>query len=184
MMTYEMYRYVFIIGAIMAGVMLALSVLLFFVLKIPTVIGDLNGANARKGIESIRSKAQTSSGGGTYKARPTSGRNTESFGSKKLSRHEDGSRNTAKISRETPIINETTVLGQTASETTVLQPFANETTVLQAPTASETTVLDVSTMTAVQPPVMPEPTPVPSPYTAYFEIEYDITFIHTDELIA
>ena len=184
MMTYEMYRYVFIIGAIMAGVMLAVSVLLFFVLKIPTVIGDLNGTNARKGIESIRSKAQTSSGGGTYKARPTGGRNTESFGSKKLTRRDDGSRNTAKISKETPIINETTVLGGTASETTVLQASSNETTVLQAPVADETTVLDMASATAEAPqtarPQMPE---TPSQPAAFFEVEYDITFIHSDELI-
>lgn len=173
-MTYDMYRYIFIIGAILAGVMLAVSVLLFFVLKIPVVIGDLNGANARKGIESIRSKAQTSSGGGTYKARSTSGRKTESFASKRLQRHEDGSRNTAKISSSAPIINETTVLGQTAAETTLLeQPTANETTVLDASSVMPQSAASVPT----------EPSPL-SAMPIAFEIEYDITFIHTDEMIA
>ena len=47
-MTYELYRYIFIGGAVLAGIMLVASVLIFFLLKIPHVLGDLTGRNARK----------------------------------------------------------------------------------------------------------------------------------------
>ena len=65
-MSYEIYRYIFYGGAILAAVMLAVTVLLFFVYKIPTVIGDLTGANARKAIENIRNQNE-SSGDKLYK---------------------------------------------------------------------------------------------------------------------
>ena len=58
-MTYEIYRYIFLGGAILAGIMFAVSVLVFFLLKIPTVIGDLTGANARKAIENIRNQNES-----------------------------------------------------------------------------------------------------------------------------
>ena len=66
-MTYEIYRYIFLGGAILAGIMFAVSVLVFFLLKIPTVIGDLTGANARKAIENIRNQNE-STGDKTYRS--------------------------------------------------------------------------------------------------------------------
>ena len=53
-MTYEIYNYIFIGAAIASGILLVVSIVLFFLLDIPKVIGDLTGRNARKGIESIR----------------------------------------------------------------------------------------------------------------------------------
>lgn len=47
-MTYEMYRYIFVIAAVLCGVMFGVSVLLFSLLKIPAVIGNLSGSTARK----------------------------------------------------------------------------------------------------------------------------------------
>ena len=47
-MTYEMYRYIFVIAAVLCGVMFGVSVLLFFLLKIPAVIGNLSGSTARR----------------------------------------------------------------------------------------------------------------------------------------
>lgn len=55
-MTYETYRIIFIAGAAACGVMLAVSVLLFLVLKVPRLIGDLSGATARRAIRGIREK--------------------------------------------------------------------------------------------------------------------------------
>lgn len=48
MMTYEVYRYVFIIGAILAGIMFCVSVVLFFALKIPTVVDGLKNKSDRE----------------------------------------------------------------------------------------------------------------------------------------
>ncbi len=66
-MTYEIYRYVFIGGAVMSMLMLALAVFLFFSLNIPHVLGDLTGANARKAIEQIRTQNE-GTGIKTYKS--------------------------------------------------------------------------------------------------------------------
>ncbi len=59
-MTYEVYHYISIGAAIAAAVMLAVSVILFFVLKIPRVISDLSGRTARLAIEDIRKQNEAS----------------------------------------------------------------------------------------------------------------------------
>ena len=52
-MTYEGYRTLFIVAAVISAVMLVITVLLFIFLKIPYVIGDLSGTTARKAIKQI-----------------------------------------------------------------------------------------------------------------------------------
>ena len=161
-MSYEIYRYIFYGGAILAGVMLVVTVILFFVYKIPTVIGDLTGANARKAIENIRNQNE-SSGDKLYKTSQVNrerGKLTDKIspsGSllKDTSGHFAGAMATEKISTQELPPEETTVLDVT-----------NETTVLGNSGGGETTVLTA------------EDTPVA------FQIEYEITFIHTDEVIA
>lgn len=170
-MSYEIYRYIFYGGAILAAVMLAVTVLLFFVYKIPTVIGDLTGANARKAIENIRNQNE-SSGDKLYKTSQVNrerGKLTDKISpSGSLMRDPSGvlgggAMATEKIStQELPQVDETTVLE--SDETTVLS--ANEITVLGNVGAGETTVL------------VAEDTP------AVFQIEFEITYIHTDEVIA
>ena len=66
-MTYDIYKLIFIVGAIACAVMFVVSVILFITLKIPNVIGDLTGRNAKKAIENIR-KQNEASGGKGYKA--------------------------------------------------------------------------------------------------------------------
>lgn len=170
-MSYEIYRYIFYGGAILAAVMLAVTVLLFFVYKIPTVIGDLTGVNARKAIENIRNQNE-SSGDKLYKTSQVNrerGKLTDKISpSGSLMRDPSGilgggAMATEKIStQELPQVDETTVLE--SNETTVLS--ANETTVLDFSGTGETTVLVAEDIPAV------------------FQIEYEITFIHTDEVIA
>lgn len=161
-MSYEIYRYIFYGGAILAGVMLVVTVILFFVYKIPTVIGDLTGANARKAIENIRNQNE-SSGDKLYKTSQVNrerGKLTDKIspsGSlmKDPSGHFAGAMATEKISTQELPPEETTVLD-----------VANETTVLDTSGTGETTLLDA----------------VDTPAT--FQIEFEITFIHTDEVIA
>lgn len=161
-MSYEIYRYIFYGGAILAGVMLVATVILFFVYKIPTVIGDLTGANARKAIENIRNQNE-SSGDKLYKTSQVNrerGKLTDKIspsGSlmKEPSGHFAGAMATEKISTQELPPEETTVLD-----------VSNETTMLDNAGAGETTVLE-----AVDVPVT-------------FQIEYEITFIHTNEVIA
>lgn len=170
-MSYEIYRYIFYGGAILAAVMLAVTVLLFFVYKIPTVIGDLTGANARKAIENIRNQNENS-GDKLYKTSQVNrerGKLTDKISpSGSLMRDPSGilgggAMATEKIStQELPQVDETTVLESNA--TTVLG--SNETSVLGNAGAGETTVLVAEDMPAT------------------FQIEFEITFIHTDEVIA
>ena len=170
-MTYELYRYIFIGGAVLAGIMLVASVLIFFLLKIPHVLGDLTGRNARKAIENIRNQNE-SSGDKVYKTSPVNrerGKITDKISpSGSLMRNPSGilggAMATEKISTQELPPEETTVLDAT-NETTVLDT-ANETTVLNSE-AGETTVLDAQ----------PDAAPV-------FQIEYEITYIHSEEVIA
>ena len=182
-MTYEIYRYIFIGGAALAGIMAVVSILVFFLTDIPRVIGDLSGANARKAIENIRNQNE-STGEKTYRPSQVNrerGKITDKISpSGRLIKNPSNSLNghgamgteklnTAKLSQDNGA-NETTVLSAGASETTVLsgEPMGGgETTLLCAEsTGNETSVLSSVVMGPA------------------FAIEYEITYIHTDEVIA
>lgn len=85
-----------IISFIIAGVCLVLSVFLWIFFKIPTVIGDLSGRNARKSIARMRA-ANEKSGSKSYKASKTNaerGKLTDTMQhSKKLKQEQDSSDN-------------------------------------------------------------------------------------------
>lgn len=163
-MSYEIYRYIFIGAAILCGAMLITSILLFILLKIPKVIGDLTGRTARKAIENIRNQNE-SSGDKTYRS--------------SLVNQERG-KLTDKISPSGRLMkNPTDILGgamatekigtqQLVSDETAVLDSGNETTVLTGELSSgnETTVLSQEDI----------PNNV-------FEIEYEITYIHTNEVI-
>lgn len=174
-MTYEIYRYIFIGAAIAAGVMLAVTLILFFVLKIPGVIGDLSGRTARKAIADIRNHNMSA--------------NTDNIGSGKLTdkitasgrlmerRDSSGNKYTDKISTEKLIeqnklsgSNETTLLNN-GNETTVLNA-GNETTVLDSYSSGQTVILNSETagFKDIQ-------------SAGYVNVESDITFIHSAEII-
>lgn len=173
-MSYENYRYIFIGAAILCGVMLITSVLLFILLKIPKVIGDLTGRTARKAIENIRNQNE-SSGDKTYRSSPVNkerGKLTDKISpSGRLMRNPTdmlgGAMATEKIGTQQLAPEETTVL-DAGNETTVLDA-GNETTVLtgqlDSPAAETTVLSQVDAMNSV------------------FEIEYEITYIHTNEVI-
>ena len=168
-MTEAVFMYICYGGAILAALMFITTIILFFVLKIPHVIGDLSGANARKAIENIRNQNE-STGEKIYKSSETNikrGKITDKISPsgnliKNPSGDIAGAMKTEKISPGgyESVSNETTVL-DCSSETTVLNPIQEETTVLNT-NQGETTVLE-------QPSV--------------FVIEYEITFVHTSEVI-
>lgn len=164
-MSYEIYYNVFFIGGlVLAGIMFVASVLLFFLLNIPHVLGDLTGRNAKKAIENIRNQNE-SSGDKLYKTSQVNrerGKLTDKISpSGSLMRDPSGVLGGGAMATEKISTQE---LPPEANETTVLDA-ANETTVLNSE-AGETTLLDVQ----------PDTTPV-------FQIEYEITYIHTEEII-
>lgn len=186
-MTYEVYRYIFIGGAVLAGILLLVTVLLFFVLKIPMVIGDLTGATARKAIANIRNQNEVS-GEKTYKSSQVNserGKLTEKISmSGNLMGHRGGivagAMATEKISTQKldyQPADETSVLSAGGNETTVLGMSGDETTVLNTAGGGETEVLSGG-MSFGETMVL---NTVPM---GIFEIEYEITYIHTDEVIS
>lgn len=176
-MTYEMYRYVFLGGAALAGIMLIVSVILFFAFRIPRVISDLSGRTARRAIEDIR-RQNEQSGDKTYKSSPVNmqrGKLTDKISrSGRLIKREETPFGTGvvteKISTQELPPQETSLLAP-ESETTVLDQ-GNDTTVLNQAAYGETSVLQPEVMAAAQDAEQP------------FVIEYEITFIHTNEVIA
>lgn len=156
-MTYETYRLIFYAGAIAAVVFFLAAVILFFVLKIPKVIGDLSGATARKAIKNIR--AQNENGGATiYKG--------SEF-------NKERGQLTDKISESGNIIKRNQYDGvgmQTEKISTQILATAEETTILTEDMlrpSDETTVLSQNMISG----------------EFFFTIEEEITFIHTLEII-
>lgn len=165
-MSYDIYRYIFLGGAGLAALSLIIAAFLFFVLKIPKVIGDLTGATARKAIDDIRSQNEKS-GEKTYKSSRVNrerGMLTDKMtNSGNVVKHsvdiKNGAMSTSKISTsrlETEALEsyETSLLDNNLAETTVLDSFES----------GETTVLEQSDADV-------------------FIIEYELNFIHTNEII-
>ncbi len=174
-MTYDIYRYIFFGGAGLAGLCLIIAVILFFVLRIPSVIGDLTGSTARKAIENIRNQNE-SSGDKTYKSSAVNrerGKLTDKITPtgtliKNPTDLMGGAMATTKIGTQQLVAE-----AQQAYGTSLLEDNgSNETTVLSSSGAGETTVLE---QTAVE---------QGAGNINIFVIEYEITFIHTDEVIA
>ena len=174
-MTYDIYRYIFFGGAGLAGLSLIIAVILFFVLKIPSVIGDLTGSTARKAIENIRNQNE-SSGDKTYKSSAVNrerGKLTDKITPtgtliKNPTDLMGGAMATTKIGTQ-----QLATEAQQAYETSLLEDTgSSETTVLSTSGAGETTVLEQTAMEQG------------ADNSNVFVIEYEITFIHTNEVIA
>lgn len=169
-MTYEMYRYVFLGGAIASGIMLAVTVILFFVLRIPKVISDLTGRTAKRAIENIR-KQNEESGDKSYQSSDVNlarGKLTDKI-----------SKSGRVVPRDNSPFGTGFITQKISTQQLPPQGPAEETTVLAG--ANETTVLDAGCgETAV---LSPEPMPQAHAPQA-FAVEFEITYIHTNELIA
>lgn len=174
-MTYEIYRYIFLGGAILSGIMTAVAIALFFALKIPSVIGDLTGANARKAIENIRSQNENTG----VKAHKSSSVNKErgmitdriirSGTSQQAGTDGEGNVRISTQELTARQIQQSMRAEENGEETTVLSEYGtgNETTVLSEHDAGdETTVLGYGNAPA-----------------AAFTIEYEITLIHTQKIV-
>ncbi|MGN0142575.1 MAG: hypothetical protein ACI4AD_10130 [Roseburia sp.] len=135
-MTVELLQTLSMVCYIVGILFLGISLLLFFVLHVPGLVGDLSGATARRAIESIRQQNNEEESGRRVR-RGRTGKSvfqTEKFTTSRLQ--------ASKVEETTILTPETTALApeitSRASETTVLEP---ETTVL----APETTILTSET---------------------------------------
>ena len=66
-MTYENYRMIFYAAAIACGICFIVTVLFFFLFRIPKIISDISGRTAKKGIQEIRERNELS-GDKAYKS--------------------------------------------------------------------------------------------------------------------
>ena len=176
-MTYDVYRYIFIGAAILCGIMFVVSVIVFFTLKIPKVISDLTGATARKAIKQIREQNEAS-GDKAYKVsgfNEARGKLTDKISPSGRIVHQYPAQmrgiNTTKIETQELQAEET------ANQTSVLDQY-NETTLLSNEGVGETSVLDAFEQpggeTSVLNAVVAD---------AAFCVEFEITYIHTNEVI-
>lgn len=181
-MTYEMYRALCLGSTIACGVMTVASAILFFVLRIPRVISDLTGRTARKAIEDIR-RQNEQSGDKTYRSSAVNqkrGKLTDKISpSGRIIARGSSPFGTGTITEKifvqpsyTDPSNNTTILEQ-GEYTTVLSPESGSTgsnteNAAGSSLCSETTILQQE-----------EEQNCPR-----FSIEYEITFVHTNEVIS
>ena len=198
-MNYDLYRYIFIGAAILTGIMFIVSLIIFVVYKIPKVISDLSGATARKAIKNIREQNE-SSGEKTYKVSAVNvarGKLTDKISpsGKIIPQDQSPMRygvDTTKIrTQHLPTdgyADQTTVIGG-SDDTYLLDSSSNETTVLSNEMYDQTSLLQDGSYeeTSLLSDNMPsgETTVLNNPVieNGLFEIEYEITYIHTNEII-
>ena len=163
----SIYRAIFVVALVLAILCLIASVLIFFLLKIKDVIGDLSGATAKKAIEDIRSgnapaapkkktKSTTASSVGITGSTAQTERMTvqEQFDNLEASEGHDPYDNFA-------------------AETSVLVPLDSETTVLSASDAPADSTAGPTEITE-----LPHPKSVEG-----FNVLVDITYVHSHEVI-
>ena len=147
-MSYDTYRLIFIGAAIACGVMFLVSVTLFIVFKIPNIIGNLTGRNAKKAIEDIKKQQNESyANNGESDELLLNGKKkiTEKISTARLDRADE----TTVLGDVNSSANETTILGNgnsSVNETTILgngNSSVNETAILGNgnSSANETTIL-------------------------------------------
>lgn len=167
-MTYDVYRYIFYGGAALAVICLIIAVVLFFVLRIPHVVGDLSGATERKAVENIRNQNE-STGNKTYKSSAVNlarGKLTDKITStgsliSKPTETTDGAMATSKLNT-----------GQL--ETDALKSY--ETSLVENTSSEETTILGAGD-------VYGETTVLGNKDSGDFSVECEIIFIHSYEII-
>lgn len=175
-MTYENYRMIFYFASVACGVCFIVTVLLFFLLRIPRIISDISGRTARKGIQKIRERNELS-GDKAYKSSPVNrqrGKVTDRIGVEAAV----SVRNTFSTGITTEKIStqkltnglETEVLHTGGQETEVLGLSRNETEVLYAPSGNETELLH-------------ENGTINNKFKSFVVIEREITFVHTEEQV-
>ena len=189
-MSYEVLQRVSLICGIGSLVVAAVSVALFFWLDIPSVVGFLTGRTRRKGINEIRKAAQE----GTLDHRTVSRKNGEQSQHKRQKKTGGKAKNAApvrapaaNVQAAAPVTTDrlpnrapvpakgselTTILDGAAGQTSLLDGQENLTTVLSGGNVPGTTVLPEQA--AVQAAAFTQQP---------FEIEFDITYIHSDEVI-
>lgn len=181
-MSVEMLQTLSLVAYILSGVFFAAAVALFFLLKIPRVIGEISGSTAKKAIERIRQQNETS-GEKAYKPSAVNisrGKITDrmSKSGKLYAKSESvGARaHTEKIGTQRfdlSSVNIVAVLADDGNSTAVLSDRADATTLLVT-AAGATTVLDELPQTGDTAKLTDK---------SRFSVDVEISFTDSDEII-
>lgn len=126
-MSVELLQTLSVSGYVISGILFVLTMILFFVLKVPKLIGSLSGATARKAIEDIRKQ---------------SGSSSAAFTSSQV--NADRGRLTDKISPSGRLVHNTGMVSPVVAKTTLLtSEGGNETTILRAENSQLPLVLKI-----------------------------------------
>ncbi len=165
-MNAEIYKVISTVGFILAAIMLILSIILFLKLNIPKVIGDITGKTAKKAIQRIHEQNEQS-GDKAYKSSPMN------IARGKISDKITNSGNLIAKDNRPIVVN----VGKEKISTQELKD-QNQTTVLCSD-SDETTVLDITESLDGKANVNNHNQEI----NQQANLEQDITFIHTDEVI-
>lgn len=166
-MSYAIISYIsFAVG----GILTILSIFLFFFYKIPKVVGDLTGLNARKAITAISNSNNT-----TNLSKRKDKVHTKNLENKSAKGYITANLNNGTADETTILRNETTILNP--SETVVLsgvntQNYRPETMVLKQGMA-QTNKLCRGILGVYE----------EIPLIGKIQLQNDITFVHSDEII-
>lgn len=160
-MTYEMFRYVFLGGLAASVVCAVIALVLFFTLHIPKVMSDLSGRTERKAIENIRRQNEQS---GTKRHGPS----TENLKRGKI---------TDKLTESGKLVKNDGISAGLSSTTERLNGQYME------DGSGETSVLDEQNGTTVLSQPVGETSVLEPQEEQGFVVEFEITFIHSNEVI-
>lgn len=153
-MTVELLQSLSLMSFILCGVFLLTAIILFFVLKVPGLIGDISGANARKAIENIR-RQNESSGDKAYKPSAVNvqrGQLTDKISASGRLEHRTGKLGggvgTEKLNTQLLLQEAARSAASGSHETTLLNNKENMTILLDTD-GNETTRLDVGSETTL-----------------------------------
>ncbi len=127
-MTIELLQTLSFVSAILSGILFVLAVIMFFLLDIKLVIGDVTGSTERKAIDEIR-KQNEESGDKAYRPSPVNAARRKLTDKMTHSGNLQQTAGNMNYSTGTEKLN-TTELLNTNNETTILDTEAGETTVL------------------------------------------------------
>lgn len=166
-MTIELLQQLALACFVIAGILLAVTILLFFVLRIPEVYGDLSGRTARKAIEDIRQKNERGEKIALKHMENGRVRKTDKISPSGNLIHQTSGIEVASVTEKIDTVFLTSD-GRNSQETELLQPggsITNETVLLNNNEGSDETTL------------------LSQPQQKY-GVEYEITFMESTEIIA
>lgn len=172
-MTVELLQNLSLAAYIIAGVLLLISIAMFFLLDVPKLYGDISGRTAKKAIEAIRQQNEET-GNKAYKPSAV---------------NEARGKLTDKITPSGRLESQTSGLavsvGTEKFATSALQPQSNETTVLNS-SANETTVLSGTLSTEFGETTLlanEESNVIPSTVNGDFSVDVEMAFTGSSEII-